>query len=859
MRKGATWIGSVLLVIAALFMSISGIQFLNTSLFSWTFSQPEYRSAVFQMLVMAGIFFGVLSIKGVKDITKYWIVAILYLAQTFLRSYFWATVASVLYVFILGMTGYFICRKVLRHADEDVEFHKYILFGMAFEILLVAGMSVFSVAYPSTLRYVLLGLGMVECIILRKELFSGIRRMFKPAGTLDESSLSLCGRIALTLCLTGISIIACRANQGLDYDSMWYGIQSEYVLVPTGSIYQSPDLMSIVFTYAKGYEIVSLPFAGLNTYSFLTALNLAFAVLTLLCVYNVCCELKVKKAGMIIVALLAMTPSIMGMAMTAKADNMTLYLTMIVVLYVVRWLQREKDNVFLATAFSALILTYTMKQTSILFSTIILVCIVVMMIIKKKRGTKKGTATMLLPFAALAVVLLRTIILSGIPFNSLIVSFLDKLGWHTKYPYYFPSTRVVGVGELLTDPALLWSRTKRLAEIFFCPLKPELETAMRTWWGSAISFVWLLSLLVPLIRIKRTIKRCREDSTFLCVTLLNYTLSAFSVASMLLLEYPDGNYFVVAQCVACIYSTFIVEKIGEVQKKAIVFGLACLVCVNYLVSCCVSSAWSVGLTMINLSNSGYYNDFESRYERWLLDNHLDDVYEYMHKNKYTAIVSFSNQDVVRFLPTAVDVIDNFMAWGGRHLENADAFYRYLSVANIEGLLANAKENIWSGYYSILLELAERGYLSCAYENDRYMLMDFATEAHEQDQAVIHFLEKRLGRYEGAYCLDDCTLITDVYSDGWAGPNAVIDVPGSAEGTITIQCYIPFDLPSDASISILLDGAEYETRSVQNGSFTMEIQTEPNTKHELAFVSSFEFVSPPDVRVLSFLITSLESR
>lgn len=110
-----------------------------------------------------------------------------------------------------------------------------------------------------------------------------------------------------------------------------------------------------------------------------------------------------------------------------------------------------------------------------------------------------------------------------------------------------------------------------------------------------------------------------------------------------------------------------------------------------------------------------------------------------------------------------------------------------------------------------------------------------------------------------YSFEDASIIQGISADGWVAKNGRLTIKTGEQGGILLHGYIPFDLPSDASISILLDGAEYETRSVQNGSFTMEIQTEPNTKHELAFVSSFEFVSPPDVRALSFLITSLESR
>ena len=734
----------VLLVIAAMVMCMLGIRFLNESAFQWTFTQSEYRNAVLEMALMAWVFFGLLSVGGITNRTRFCLVITVFLIQTYLRSYFWAIIGSILYLFVLGMTGYLICKKVLRQNDAGFELHKYVLFGMASEIILVALMSVFSVAYPATLRYVILCVGLAESFLLRKGLLRGVQKLFGKPNTRMQAPNSVCINIALAVCLTGITLIACRANQGFDYDSMWYGIQAEYVLVPNGSIYNSPDLMSIVFTYAKGYEVVSLPFAGLTSYSFFSAFNLALVVLTMICVYQICREFGMKQSGVLTACFVAVTPSIMVMAMTAKADVITLYISMVAIRYAVCFF-RSRNSVELDVALSAIILSYGMKQTSLLFSTLILLCTVFVALLFKIRISKKTVATILIPTIALSVLIVRTILKAGLPYNALVVSFFKRIGIEPLYPYYFPSSRMTGLTELLSDCSFLWTRITRLLDIFFCPKSSDLSTTMISWWGPLVSFIWLLSLILPLLSPKKVIQRCRNEREFLYLTVVHYSLSAFSVASMLLLDAPDGNYFILAQTLSYIYLLCIVRMVSISIRHVIAWASVPMILVNFLVECCISPAWSLGLSPVNLEDFGYYDDYKSRYNSWFAYNDLTDVYEYLEQNEHRALIcSIDNISTARFLPTAVETYDAIYNWGSQHLRDADSFYKYLSFAKIDALLIEADAGISLAYYEILLELAENGYLFTEFENERYLLMGVRIEAAEIDDNVVIYLQNILG-------------------------------------------------------------------------------------------------------------------
>ena len=56
-----------------------------------------------------------------------------------------------------------------------------------------------------------------------------------------------------------------------DYDSLHYGLRSEYILNDGGGIYEDLGSVNVVYTYSKGLEILLLPISGLPSYSFSSA------------------------------------------------------------------------------------------------------------------------------------------------------------------------------------------------------------------------------------------------------------------------------------------------------------------------------------------------------------------------------------------------------------------------------------------------------------------------------------------------------------------------------------------------------------------------------------------------------------
>ena len=70
-----------------------------------------------------------------------------------------------------------------------------------------------------------------------------------------------------------------RLNIALDFDTLWYGVRSQYIVAGGTGLYENPGLVGMVYVYSKGFEVLTLPLCDLASHSYLTFFNLWLAVL----------------------------------------------------------------------------------------------------------------------------------------------------------------------------------------------------------------------------------------------------------------------------------------------------------------------------------------------------------------------------------------------------------------------------------------------------------------------------------------------------------------------------------------------------------------------------------------------------
>ena len=85
---------------------------------------------------------------------------------------------------------------------------------------------------------------------------------------------------------------------------------------------------------------------------------------------------------------------------------------------------------------------------------------------------------------------------------------------------------------------------------------------------------------------------------------------------------------------------------------------------------------------------------------------------------------------------------------------------------------------------------------------------------------------------------------------WTGDLGIVELTG----------YIPFALNKDAQISITANGSEYGVYDIDDNTFCVQLDVEPNSEQEIGLNCNFSYnADAPDVRQLSFLMISLEGK
>ncbi|MEO7064801.1 MAG: hypothetical protein ABI082_13640 [Dokdonella sp.] len=129
------------------------------------------------------------------------------------------------------------------------------------------------------------------------------------------------GRFWCGVMATWILVLFARSNVVFGYDSLWYGLRSEYVLDPGKSVFEPLGLVSPVHYFPKLYEVFLLPVSALGDSSVITGVTILMLGLTLLA-----CRVLAQRVGLPervqwpILAVIATLPALANSALEPKPD-----------------------------------------------------------------------------------------------------------------------------------------------------------------------------------------------------------------------------------------------------------------------------------------------------------------------------------------------------------------------------------------------------------------------------------------------------------------------------------------------------------------------------------------------------------
>lgn len=124
----------------------------------------------------------------------------------------------------------------------------------------------------------------------------------------------------------------------------------------------------MVYTYSKGLETLLLPISGLPSYGFFLSFQIWMTIGVLIASGQIVELFVGRRYAVGCMALLSCIPGIMNMSITAKTDSMTVFMQLVMLLFLLLYIRRQRSD-YLILAVDAYLMTLVLKPTALVFST----------------------------------------------------------------------------------------------------------------------------------------------------------------------------------------------------------------------------------------------------------------------------------------------------------------------------------------------------------------------------------------------------------------------------------------------------------------------------------------------------------
>ena len=811
------------------------------SALSWTFHQTEYWKAIAEILIyyilLAG---GQLLLRKKQPYARVYVLCLI-LFFSYTHQYLIAMGSCALYMLFLYLFGTAVSDG-FRLNDICESWQSKMILGIAADFVLVAGASTLKCGTPEKLRIIIPIALIVLLLIERKRVKQWIIDRENNYTKIVLSKNDIClfsGIVVFILAQIG------RANISLDYDSTWYGLRSAYMLAPKTGIYDEMPFLACVHTYAKGAEVLMLPFAGTASLCAVYAVNILFGVATIRCVYDICKKQVGQTAGLFAALCVSAIPGIMNMTVTAKSDILTLFLEVAAIYFMLEGIQKKRAEEYM-TALSACMLSLAFKSSSVIFSSVVAFVVIIVWSVRKtpfQGKIYKSGLYLLCACVGLGVIWTRTWILTGTPFTFLLPGVIRAVGGTIKYPYDFYLTGTGSMSDLL-NPTFLISRLKRVLYILFYPTVEETDHIIFAWGGPV--FVVLFGVLVIwlILHFWRNCCSILSMNEAGALHLLFVLLSGVVFGCALLLGKPDGNYFDLLYAVSAI--AFIESIDGQCFGFCKARLLVCVVIASaMLISISSSWAWTVGFTEFRIVNKGYYDNSDD-IENYMNDASLTNIYEKLQaENKPKVEIFSSRMQYAAFIPATCDLWHTHRTYGKTSTATEKAYVEYLQFSKMDYLLVE-KSYLFddTSAEKMLVSLAQDGYLEVSQTTDAWALMKVTDHASKEN--IAEAIKWLYG--------PTVTVMRGLYDDNWAAQELEFAVKSRQDITFHLTGNYPIELEHE-EIDVLVDDKLIGSYAAKDNRISIQVALEAG-QHTVKCVSKSSFhATPPDVRDdLSFVLT-----
>jgi hypothetical protein len=699
-------------VLLFMVLSAAGIlyslnQILNQEVFQWIMNQREYKT----MMAETAELFAAFCLSGfLFPKSRQKLVAAVLITAVFL----WAHVAFVpvlvsgLYLAYILFFGRFLRVSLWRLPKDDGVASDF-LTGAVFLIVIFCFMSA-------------VGIGSIGHLTVFVFISCGILLLFGRSclgGEGNRSGLAFGGKeiFLLAFLLTMVCLQAGRLNIAVDYDSLWYGVRSRYILDNGHGIYENLGTIGIVYTYSKGFEVLTLPLSQLPSYSFVTSINLWLSLGVLFMGYKIGRFYMKREQAVFLAALLSGVPGIMNMAVTAKSDIITLLVQEIMLYYLLCYIKAgQKSWRYLGYGTAAFFLSLTLKPTALIFSTAVFGMGFLYLLGKlllprfgAEGGNIGGLAVVAGALLALGGIWARTQVLTGLPLTSVFSSLLTRIGFHLKYPFMVNTIPNSGSGKSLKERTV--HLANRLHGFLFCPVGEDMDHVILAWGGFLLYFLLLLWIVSCFYG--KNVDRGKKSQLSVFLKVVYVPFLVVNLISLGMLTQVDGNYFMLFYVLTAVYVLKAAVETGEktVWRGGVGAGVWVLMFAVFFTAM-TSWNWSLGFTPVSFRHKGYYNHQEAARQD-MVSKGNGDIWDILAADPETRLIAIGDHPDVLAFPCNVQSYDDITGvWGNVALvKKMDYFVEFMDYAKSDYVYVQAgytgEEN---RSYTLVRDLIEWGKL-----------------------------------------------------------------------------------------------------------------------------------------------------
>ena len=776
----------------------------------------ESKRMYVEIAILAVLIFGGLAFLKRGRSRMYWLTAVV-LVFSWIHVVFLPMVVSAVYLISLLAIGRFLRKRVFFRGTvwerPYFSFYMDFLFGASFAIVVYCLLSALGVGKIAWMRLSVYALGVAalgfdfssiscQCIMgwqtlswmldgrdkvsvhvietgKQALLFTG--RHFwnrkcrnKPAGSGASREIPRRVRRAWTLaagwCVLMFLIQVGRLNIALDFDTLWYGVRSQYIVAGGTGLYENPGLVGMVYVYSKGFEVLTLPLCDLASHSYLTFFNLWLAVLGIgAMVWNAVLLTGNRKQetekkltyhsvlpGIMAAVLTVSVPGIMNMALTAKADLITWLLQLIMLGCFFQYIHVYENHwISLSGAAGSYFLSLTMKPTSLVFSTAVfgMMGVYLLWFWFHERGAAaelfhrmvRLIVSLCLPFGALTGIWARTMKITGMPVTSVFTSIFAWFGFKMKYPFATSE-----LPQNYQEESTLHVLARRIWQMLMQPQGEDMGHVILAWGTS------LMAVLIVMLVLYGIFSKKGEEQSHIwnAALVIFFPFVIVSLISLSMLYQIDGNYFmllysmlILGACRAMVYF----KKIGfyPLASKC----LAPLLVLNLIVTAISSWAWTAGFSEIHLLNKGRVNHRAQEQAR-MEEKGNTLIWQEVSQDPENRVIAFGTHPYCLQFPCNVESYKDITSpWGNVELVNSpEAFETYMAYAKTDYVYAEASylgPGSWEWSLDLLRELIRRGSLTDLFFENGNMLARVSDTAVPEEEA-----QNNLEMFEQEYLFYD---------------------------------------------------------------------------------------------------------